>query len=109
MSERRIFHARELTTSGRRDGWVWHHPPMPAHPRDDGAPRPKWNSKWDFDRDGKRVKIVVLAYGPDGEEETIDAREFIERLGEDHRGTTFAIHVQTEQIGETQSNERHDL
>ena len=72
---------------------------MPAHPRDDGSPRPKWHSKWEFDRDGKRVTIVVVAYGPDGGEETIDAREFIERLGEDHEGTTFAIHVETEQIG----------
>lgn len=73
-------------------------PEMPPHPRDDGVARPKWNSKWDFDRAGKRVRIVVMAHGPMGEEETIDAREFIERLGEDHRGTTFAIHVETEQI-----------
>jgi hypothetical protein len=72
---------------------------MPLHPRDDGAARPKWNSKWEFDRAGKRVRVVVVAFGPTGEEETIDAREFIERLGEDHRGTTFAIHVETEQIG----------
>lgn len=74
-------------------------PAMPEHPRDDGAPRPKWNSKWDFDRAGQRVRIVAVAFGPEGEEETIDAREFIERLGEDHQGTTFAIHVETEQIG----------
>jgi hypothetical protein len=71
---------------------------MPPHPRDDGVPRPKWNSKWDFDRAGKRVRIVVLAYGPDREAETIDAREFIERLGDHPEGTTFAIHVETEQI-----------
>jgi hypothetical protein len=69
---------------------------MPPHPPDDGAPRPKWNSKWDFDRAGKRVRIVVLAYAPDREEETIDAREFIERLGDTSPETTFAIHVETE-------------
>ena len=74
-------------------------PAMPPHPPDDGAARPKWNSKWDFDRAGERVRIVVLAYGPGGREETIDAREFIERLGETPEGTTFAIHVETEQIG----------
>lgn len=109
MSERRIFHARQLLTSRREDGWVWLNPPaMPAHPRDDGAPRPKWNSKWEFDRNGKRVTIVVVAYGPDGDEETLDAREFIERLGEDHQGTTFAIHVETEQIGQTEANRKVD-
>jgi len=69
---------------------------MPTHPPDDGAPRPKWNSKWDFDRAGERVRIVVVAIGPRGEEETIDAREFIERLGKNHDGTTFAIHVETD-------------
>jgi hypothetical protein len=96
MSERRIFHARQLTApSDHRNHKL---PAMPPHPRDDGAARPKWNSKWDFDRDGKRVRVVVVAYGPEGEEETIDAREFIERLGEDHRGTSFTIHVETEQI-----------
>lgn len=72
-------------------------PAMPPHPPDDGAARPKWNSKWEFDRAGERVQIVVVAYGPTGQEETIDAREFIERLGETHQVTTFAIHVETEQ------------
>lgn len=73
-------------------------PAMPPHPPDDGAPRPKWNSKWDFDRGAERVRIVVVAHGTTGTE-TMDAREFIERLGGDHRVTTFAIHVETEQIG----------
>jgi hypothetical protein len=81
-------------------------PAMPPHPPDDGAARPKWNSKWDFDRAGERVRIVVVAIGPRGQEETIDAREFIERLGKNHQGTTFAIHVETEQIGATATQER---
>jgi hypothetical protein len=75
---------------------------MPPHPPDDGSSRPKWNSKWDFDREGERVRIVVVAIGPTGEEEILDAREFIERLGENHLGTTFALHVETEQIGSPQ-------
>lgn len=105
MSERRIFHARQVAPHPltRGEGKL---PAMPPHPRDDGAARLKWNSKWEFDRAGKRVRIVVVAFGPDGEEETIDAREFIERLGEDHRGTTFAIHVETEQIGNQSNEER---
>lgn len=71
-------------------------PAMPSHPPDDGSARPKWISKWEFDRAGKRVKIVVVAIGPTGQEETIDAREFIERLGDTHEGTSFAIHVVTD-------------
>lgn len=71
-------------------------PAMPPHPPDDGAARPKWINKWEFDRAGERVKIVVVAIGPRGEEETIDAREFIERLGDTPQGTTFAIHVEAE-------------
>lgn len=74
-------------------------PAMPPHPPDDGSARPKWNSKWEFDRAGERVQIVVLAIGAAGRTETIDAREFIERLGDNHQRTTFVIHVETEQIG----------
>lgn len=97
LRERRIYHCnthfdRTMAAPGEEL------PAMPEHPPDDGASRPKWNSKWEFDREGKRVRIVVVAHGPRGKE-MIDAREFIERLGENHRYVTFAIHVETEQIG----------
>lgn len=72
--------------------------PMPHHPRDDGTSKPKWTSKWEFERNGKRVKIVVVANGPGGETETIDAREFIERLGDDRQDATYTIHVGTEEL-----------
>jgi hypothetical protein len=91
--ERRVYHCNTHLDVRMAAGIA-----MPEHPRDDGSPRPKWISKWEFEREGKRTRIVVVAHGPSGKE-TIDAREFIERLGEDHRLTTFAIHVETEQIG----------
>lgn len=108
MKKRRIYHCSprwvgsDWTPSyiAERPGAPLALPAMPPHPPDDGAARPKWNSKWEFDRAGERVRIVVVAHGITGEE-TIDAREFIERLGGDFRGTTFAIHVETEQIADS--------
>ena len=81
-------------------------PEMPPHPPDDGSSRPKWTSKWEFDREGERVRIVVVAIGPDGERVTLDAREFIERLGQNNRGVTFAIHVEAEETGRLKGESR---
>lgn len=94
---KRLYHL-VMSMSVHRTAGTGEYPPMPPHPPDDGTSRPKWNSKWDFDREGERVRIVVVASGPTGEEEILDAREFIERLSNDNKHTTFAIHVETEQI-----------
>ncbi|HMI84855.1 MAG TPA: hypothetical protein VK550_12230 [Polyangiaceae bacterium] len=101
MKKRRIYHCVVVASSAAGGGLLLllDSSTLPPHPLDDGVARPKWNSKWEFERAGERVQIVVVATGPTGQEETIDAREFIERLGENHQGTTFAIHVETEQIG----------